>query len=70
MGNILEKIDKLRSENSALLLHINDMLNGDTTGHSVASLTQIQAAKKDAEKSFNHIVKAGEVLRFGKHKPL
>lgn len=62
---ILEEIDRLRSENSALILHINAMLNS-SDGHSVASLTQIQAAKKDAEKSFDHIVKAGELVRFGK----
>ena len=61
----LEGIDRLRSENSALLLHINAMLNGGI-GHSVASLTQIQAAKKDAEKSFDHICKVGELVRFGK----
>lgn len=66
MENILENIDKLRSENSALLLHINHELNNHD-GHSVASLTQLRAAKADAEKSFNHICKAGEVLRFGKY---
>jgi len=60
----LGEIDRLRSENSALLLHINNMLNG-AIGHSVASLTQIHAAKKDAEKSFDHILKAGELVRFG-----
>jgi hypothetical protein len=63
---LLEEIDQLRSENSALLLHINAMLH-NRGGHSVASLTQIEAAKKDAEKSFNHIIKAGEVLKFGKY---
>jgi len=63
---VLEGIDRLRSENSVLLLHINAMLNS-ITGHSVASLIQIQAAKKDAEKSFDHIIKAGELVRFGKY---
>jgi len=64
---LLERIDRLRSDNSALLLHINAMLNGSRDGHSVASLTQIEAARKDAAKSFNHIIRAGELVRFGRY---
>ncbi len=66
MTEILERIDQLRSENSALLLHISSILIS-ADGLSVAAFTQIQAAQRDAKNSFNHITKAGEVIRFGKY---
>lgn len=55
----IEKIDALRSEISATILHVNGILNGDYEGYSVAMLTQLQAAKKDLNNAFNHIIKAG-----------
>ncbi len=61
---ILEELDQIRSENSAVILHITAMLH-NRDGLSVASLIQLRAAKKDAKQTHSHICKAGEVLRFG-----
>jgi hypothetical protein len=63
--NICETIDRLRNENSVLLLHLNGLLNNAGHKLSPATIIQLRAAKADAEKSFNHIVASGELFRFG-----
>lgn len=61
---LLLQIERLRNDANALILHLNMTLK-NTKGQSVASLIQLEASRKDAGKSWQHIINAGELVRFG-----